>query len=107
MNQLLGKSFILILLVTFSSLWICDHFAMLTDDKKYDFYEKFEKNSEENNLETKTKTLFLATIENIGCIEYYTSENNNINSFDLFRVKEYALKNVTPPPKFRLLINFF
>lgn len=99
MNQLLGKSFILLLLVTFSSLWICDHFAMLTDDKKYDFYEKSEKNSEENDLENKTKTLFLATIENIGCIEYYTFENNNINSFDLFRVKEYALKNDTPPPK--------
>ena len=99
MNQLLGKSFILLLLVTFSSLWICDHFAMLTDDKKYDFYEKSEKNLEENDLENKTKKLFMEITESISCIEYCTLENNNINSFDLFRVKEYALKNATPPPK--------
>lgn len=99
MNRLLGKTFILLLFVTFSSVWISDHFAMLADDKKYDFYEKSEKNSEENNLENKTKTLFLATIESNSCIEYYAFEDNNPNCSDLFRAKEYALKNTTPPPK--------
>jgi hypothetical protein len=99
MNQILGKTFILLLLVTFSSVWISDQFAILENDKKYDFYEKSEKNSEENNLENKTKTLYLVTIESISCIEHYTFEDNNINSSDLFKVKEYALKNTTPPPK--------
>jgi len=99
MIRLLGKTFALLLFITFSSVWVSDQFAMLANDKKYDFYEKTEKNSEENNLENKTKTLFLTTIESISCIEYSTFENNKINSSDLFRVKEYALKNATPPPK--------
>lgn len=99
MIRLLNKTFLLLLFVTFSSVWVSDQFAMLSNDKKYDFYEQSEKNTEENNLENKTKTLFLAIIENISCLDYSTFKDKNINSSDLFRAKEFALKNVTPPPK--------
>jgi hypothetical protein len=74
---------------------------MLSNEKKYDFYEQSEKNTEENNLENKTKTLFLAIIENISNLDYSTFKNKHINFSDLFRVKEHALKNAIPPPKHR------
>ncbi|MFE3867902.1 hypothetical protein ACFX5E_07415 [Flavobacterium sp. LS2P90] len=100
MIRLLGKTFALLLLfITFSFVWVSDLFAILANDKKYDLCEKIEKKSEESNLENKTKTLFLTTFENVSCIEYSSFENDNINSSDLFRAKECALKNMTPPPK--------
>ena len=99
MIRLLNKTLLLLLFVTFSCVWVSDQFAMLSNQKKYDFYEQSEKNAEENNLENKTKTLFLAVIENINSLDYFTFEDKNINSSDLFRAKEFALKNVTPPPK--------
>ena len=99
MIRLLRKIFVMLLFVTFSSIWLSDKFAMLSNEKKYDLYEQSEKNTEENNLENKTKTLFLAIIENISSLDYSPFKNKNINSSDLFRAKEYALKNETPPPK--------
>jgi len=72
---------------------------MLSNEKKYDFYEQCEKNTEENNLVNKTKTLFLSVIENISSVDYSTFRNKHINSSDLFRVKEHVLKNATLPPK--------
>lgn len=99
MIRLLNKTLLLLLFVTFSAVWVSDQFAVLTNEKKYDFYEQSEKNTEENNLENKTKTLFLTIIESISSLDYSAFEEKNINSSDLFRAKEYALKNVTPPPK--------
>ena len=99
MIRLLSKTFALLLFITFSSVWVSDLFAILANDKKYDLCEKIEKNSEENNLDNKTKTLFLTTFESVSCTEYSSFENDNIDFSDLFRVKECALKNVTPPPK--------
>ena len=99
MIQLLCRTFVLLLFITFSSVWVSEQFAMMDKEKKYDFYEQSEKNSEENNLENKTKTVFINPIESINCFEYSTFKDKNINSSDLFRAKEYALKNVTPPPK--------
>ena len=98
---LLSKIFVVLLFVTFSSVWVSDQFAMLSNEKKYDFYEQSEKNTEENNLENKTKILFLAIIENIGNLDYSTFKNKHINFSDLYRVKEHALKNAIPPPKHR------
>ena len=98
MIRLLNKTFLLFLFV-YSSVWVSDQFVMLSNEKKYDFYEQSENNTEENNLENKTKTLFLAIIENISGIDYSTFKDKSFNSSDLFRSKEYALKNVTSPPK--------
>lgn len=67
--------------------------------KKYNLYEQVEKNADENNMDNKTKTLFLVTMDNISYINHDILKKNNINSTDLFRAKEYALKNDTPPPK--------
>ena len=98
---LLSKIFVVLLFVTFSSVWVSDVFAMLSNEKKYDFYEQCEKNTEENNLENKTKTIFMAIIGNISNLNYSTFKNKHINSSDLFRVKEHTLKNATLPPKHR------
>ena len=99
MIKLLIKCSVLLLFVTFSSFWISDKFSMLSNENKYDLYEQSEKNSEENNLESKSKTLFIDTIESIACFEYYSFESKKINSFDLFNIKEFAMKNSTPPPE--------
>ncbi|MDI5897362.1 hypothetical protein [Flavobacterium yafengii] len=99
MIHLLIKFSVLLLFVAFSSVWISDEFSVLSNENKYDLYEQSEKNSEENNLESKSKTLFIATIESINCLEYYSFESKKINSFDLFNIKEFALKNFTPPPE--------
>lgn len=97
---LLNKTFLLLLFITFSCVWVCDQFAVLPNEKNYDIYEQSEKNAEENNLEYKSKTLYLAVIENINSLDYITIEDKSINSSDLFRAKEYTLNNVTPPPKY-------
>ena len=99
MNQILVKTYLFLALVTFSFVWISDGFAVLTGDKKFDFYEQSEKNLEENNLETQTKTLFVTTIECQHSLEFFTFEKIRIHSTDLFSMKEYALQNTTPPPK--------
>lgn len=70
MIRLLSKTFVMLLFVTFSSIWLSDQFAMLSNEKKYDLYEQSEKNTEKNNLENKTKTFFMAIIENISSLDY-------------------------------------
>ncbi|TDE07651.1 hypothetical protein [Flavobacterium sandaracinum] len=99
MNQTLIKACLFLAFVTFSCVWISDGFAILDGDKKFDFYEQSEKQSEENNLEIKTKTLFLNTIESIRSLEFSIFEKTSIHSTDLFSMKEFALQKTTPPPK--------
>lgn len=99
MILLLNKIFVVMLFVTFSSVWVSDQFVVLSNEKKYDFYEQSEKNAEENNPENKTKTLFLVLIENSNNLVYSKFKNKHVNSADQFRVKESDLKNATPPPK--------
>ncbi|TDE51022.1 hypothetical protein [Flavobacterium sp. GT3P67] len=99
MFRLALKISVLLLFVAFSFVWISDEFSMFSNENKYDLYEQSEKNSEENNLESKSKTLFIDTIESVNCFEYYSFNKNRINSFDLFVVKEFVLKNLTPPPE--------
>lgn len=99
MTRLINKTFLILCLSTYSSLWFSNHFSMFDAMKKYNLYEQVEKNVDETNLDNKTKTLFLMTMENISCINHDILKKNNINSIDLFRAKEYALKNDTPPPK--------
>ncbi|RBN50873.1 hypothetical protein DR980_05955 [Flavobacterium psychrolimnae] len=72
---------------------------MLSNEQNRDLYEQTEKNAEENTLESKSKTLFLATIEIINCFEYDSFESRKINSLDSFQIKEFILQNLTPPPE--------
>lgn len=99
MVRLLIKFSALILFIAFSSLWISDNLLMLSNEKNQDLYEQTEKNAEENNLEIKSKTLFLASIESINCFEYDSFESRKINSLDSFQIKEFVLQNLTPPPE--------
>ncbi len=72
---------------------------MLSNEKNRDLYEQTEKNTEENTSESKTKTLFLASIESLNCFEYDSFESGKINSLDSFQIKEFVLQNLTPPPE--------
>ena len=99
MVRLLIKFSVLLLFVAFSSLWISDNLLMLSNEKNQDLYEQTEKNTEENTSESKTKTLFLTSIESINCFEYDSFESVKINSLDSFQIKEFVLQNLTPPPK--------
>jgi hypothetical protein len=99
MVRLLIKFSVLLLFVAFSSLWISDKLSMLSNEKNRDLYEQTEKNTEENTSESKTKTLFIASIESLNCFEYDSFESRKINSLDSFQIKEFVLQNLTPPPK--------
>jgi hypothetical protein len=99
MVRLLIKFSVLLLFVAFSSLWISDKLCMLSNEKNRDLYEQTEKNTEENTSESKTKTLFIASIESLNCFEYDSFESRKINSLDSFQIKEFVLQNLTPPPK--------
>jgi hypothetical protein len=99
MYQLQIKLTVLLLVFTFSFSWISEQFSILTNEKKYDFYELSEKSPGENNNEGKLKLLFIAKIENFNCFENNSLDKSRINSSDLFKVKECILKNTTPPPK--------
>jgi hypothetical protein len=99
MYRLQLKLTVLLLLFTFSFTWISEQFLILTNEKKYDFYELAEKNTAEKNNESKIKLLFIDKIEFFNCFENYSFGKNRINSSDLFKAKESILKNTTPPPK--------
>lgn len=99
MNQIMIKTCLFLLLVTFSFVRASDGFDMLAGGKNFDFYEQSEKNVEENNLEIQTKILFLTNIECHHTLEFSIFEKISIHSTDLFSIKEYALQNNTPPPK--------
>ncbi|MDD2673395.1 hypothetical protein [Flavobacterium petrolei] len=99
MIRLLIKFSVLLLFVSFSSLWLSDKLSMLSNENNQDLYEQTEKNAEENTLESKTNTLFLASIESINCFEYDSFESRKINSLDSFQIKEFVLQNLTPPPE--------
>jgi hypothetical protein len=99
MYQLEIKLTVLLLVFTFSFSWISEQFSILTNEKKYDFYERSEKNTGENNSEGKLKLLFIAKIEFFNCFENCSLDESRINSSDLFKVKECVQKNTTPPPE--------
>jgi hypothetical protein len=99
MFRLALKISVLLVFLTFSLIWVSDKLSILIHEKQYDFYELAENNTEENNLESKLKLLFIDSIELFNCFEYHSLNKARINSFDLFVVKEFALKNFTPPPE--------
>lgn len=99
MFRLALKIFVLLVSLTFSIFWVSDKLSILIHEKQYDFYEQTENNTEENNVESKLKLLFIDSIEIFNCFEYYSLNKARIDSFDLFVVKEFALKNFTPPPE--------
>lgn len=99
MFRLALKISVLILFLTFSLIWVSDKLSILIHEKQYDFYELTGNNTEENNIESKLKLLFIDSTEIFNCFEYCSFNKNSINSFDLFVVKEFVLKNMNPPPE--------
>lgn len=99
MFRLALKISVLLLFLTFSFIWVSDTLSILIHEKQYDFYELTGNNTEENNTESKQKLLFIDAIEIFNCFECYSFNKNSINSLDLFVVKEFVLKNLTPPPE--------
>ncbi|MGO4904378.1 hypothetical protein [Flavobacterium sp. W20_MBD1_R3] len=99
MIRTLIKLNLLVLFIAFSAAWISDAVAILSNDKKYEFFEVSENSAEENNLESKLKILYTAVIEFPNSLESYSLDLNRISRLDLFKVKESTLKNLTPPPE--------
>ena len=94
------KISVLLVFLTFSLIWTSDKLSMLIHEKQYDFYELAENNNtEENTIDSKLKLLFIDSIEIFNCFEHYSFNKSRINPIDLFVVKEFALKNFTPPPE--------
>ena len=99
MFRLTLKIFVLLAFLTFSIIWVSDKLSILIHEKQYDFYELTENNTEENNVESKLKLLFIDSIEIFNCFEFYSFNKKRINSFDSFVVKEFVHKDLTPPPE--------
>jgi hypothetical protein len=99
MFRLVPKIAVLLIFLILSLIWVSDKLSIFIHEKQYDFYELAENNTEENNIESKLKLLFIDSIENFNYFECYSLNKNSINSFYLFIVKEFVLKNLTPPPE--------
>ena len=99
MFSLALKISVLLILLTFSLIWVSDKLSILIHEKQYDFYELAENNTEETNFESKLKLLFIDSIKLFNCFECYSFIKARISSFDLFVAKEFVLKNFTPPPE--------
>ena len=91
--------FFLLLITTFSFIWISDKLSVIMENEKYGYYETTEKNDAENQTENKLKTQFINKIDllNFSRISILSTQKNN--TFYLFKTKETSFKNRTPPPE--------
>lgn len=99
MFNTISKIIILLVAVTFTFIWVSDKFSIFMFENQYDLYELAENNTEENTNESKLKLVFIDSIEFFNCFKCYSLIKNSISSFDLFIVKEFVIKNLTPPPE--------
>lgn len=98
MNSSLIKLLFLLVLATFSFIWISDQLAVIIEDKKCNFYELTEKSDSENKVENELKTQFINKIETFNCTEISFLKKTN-NAAYLFKSKEFFSENLTPPPQ--------
>lgn len=93
------KLFILLLISTFSIIWISEKLSIVIENEKYCHYEMAENSDTENQTENKLKTQFLEEIEllNLSRLSFLSSQK--IVTFYLFKIKEASFENLTPPPK--------
>ena len=91
--------FFLLLITTFSFIWISDKLSVIIENEKFSYYETTEKSDAENQTENKLKTQFINKIDllNFSKISILSTQKNN--TFYLFKIKEASFENWTPPPE--------
>lgn len=91
--------FFLLLITTFSFIWISDKLSVIIENEKISYYETTEKSDAENQTENKLKTQFINKIDllNFSRISILSTKKNN--TFYLFKIKEASFENWTPPPE--------
>jgi hypothetical protein len=89
----------LLLITTFSFIWISDKLSVIIENEKFSYYETTEKSDAENQTENKLKTQFINKIDllNFSKISILSTQKNN--TFYLFKIKEASFENWTPPPE--------
>lgn len=98
MNNSLIKLLFLLVLATFSFIWISDQLTAIIEDEKCSFYELTEKSDSENKVENELKTQFINKIEPFNCAAISFLKKTN-NAAYLFKSKEFCSENLTPPPE--------
>lgn len=93
---------IFLLFTAYLTHWISEQLYTDYKIKKYLTTEQREEIFEENTEETKTKIIFTFTINTVN-VKMTTETNQIISSCNLFRAKEYVIKNTTPPPRTSLV----
>jgi hypothetical protein len=93
------KLFFLLLICTFSLIWISDKLSVIIENEKYGFCEMSENNDAENQTENKLKTQFLEKIELLNFAKFSILSTQKNNTFYLFKIKEASFENLTPPPE--------
>ena len=91
--------FFLLLITTFSFIWISDKLSVIIENEKFSYYETTEKSDAENQTENKLKTQFINKIDllNFSRISILSTQKNN--TFYLFKIKKASFENWTPPPE--------
>src|SRR3970040_2650255 len=91
--------FFLLLITTFSFIWISDKLSVIIENEKFSYYETTEKSDAENQTENKLKTQFINKIDllNFSRISILSTQKNN--TFYLFKIKEASFEKCTPPPE--------
>lgn len=83
------------MITTFSLFWISEKIAVFVEDEEYSFFET----TENEEIESKLKTLFVYQIDLFDLHSFSLSNSQNINSFYSFNVKEFSFEIQTPPPE--------
>jgi hypothetical protein len=91
--------FFLLLIATFSLIWISDKVSVIMENEKYDYFETTEKSDIENQTENKLKTQFVDSIELLNLTQLSLSHSKNNNTYYFFTIKETSFENLTPPPE--------
>lgn len=89
------KLFLMLLISTFSLIWVSEKLSIVLEKEKYGFYEMAENSDTENKL----KTQFLVEIELLNFSKFIVLSSQNNNTLYLFKIKEASFENLTPPPE--------
>jgi len=93
------KLFLLVLISTFSLIWISDKLSLVLEKEKYGFHKIAENSDTENQTENKLKTQFFEEIELLNFSRFYGLSSQKNTTFYLFIIKEATFENRTPPPE--------
>lgn len=91
--------FFLVIISTFSLIWISDKVSVVLEKEKYGFHEMSEKSETENQTENKLKTRFFEEIELLNLSKFSILSSQKNPTFYLFKIKEPSFENRTPPPE--------